>query len=171
MLSKRMAIDSDTLKIFSVKAVEALKQHPVYQQSKVIGIYHPIKNEMDITSIVREDKVCALPKVMGSDMHYYLYTPDSQLEKSSLSIMETFEGEPLDSTLDLIIVPALAVSHTFDRIGYGKGFFDRFIENNPHIYTLCIVFDFQVIDTIPHTPHDKKVHDIIRIQTEVAYDY
>jgi 5-formyltetrahydrofolate cyclo-ligase len=166
-----MAIDSNTLQRLSLKAVEALKKHPIYQQSKVIGIYHPIKHEMDITSIIHDDKVFGLPKVVGSDMQYYRYTIHSQLEKSSLSIMETYEGEPLDSTLDLIIVPALAVSKTGQRVGYGKGFFDRFIENNPHIYTLCIVFDFQVVDTIPHTPQDKKVHDIIRIHTEVAYDY
>lgn len=166
MLEKRMKINQETLLKYSLKAVERLKKHPQYKKVNVIGIYHPIKNEMDITSIIEDNKTFLLPKVEGDDMHYYAFNEKSELARSSLNIMEVKEGFPLDSILELVIVPALAITPEGHRIGYGKGFFDRFISKYPHIFTISIVFDFQVIDTIPFNTQDKKVHDIIRIETE-----
>ena len=166
MLNKRMQISQEDLKKYALIAVDALKNHPQYKKSKVVGIYHPIKNEIDITSIIKEDKLFLLPKVEGDAIHYYEFNKHSELEKSSLHIMEVKDGTNLDHLLELIIVPALAISKDFDRVGYGKGFFDRFIEKYPHIFTMSIVFDFQIVDKVHITSNDKKVHDIICIETE-----
>jgi 5-formyltetrahydrofolate cyclo-ligase len=67
----------------------------------------------------------------------------------------------MDDTLELIIVPALAVNKDGHRIGYGKGFFDQFIKSHSHIKTLTVVLDFQVINELPIEKHDQQVQTLI----------
>ena len=70
MLDKRMQMRKEDLEQYALKALKALRHHPQYKKSKVVGIYHPIKNEIDITSIIKDDKLFLLPKVEGDAMHY-----------------------------------------------------------------------------------------------------
>lgn len=170
MLHKRLLISNEQLNRYSHKAVEAIKTHPLYIQSHTIGIYHPIKNELDITKLISDHKAFSLPRVEGSEMHYYAYHTETELQKSNLHILEPIQGVNTDLELDLIIIPALAVDSQHHRLGYGKGFFDRFISKYPHIKTLCVVLDFQRLPHIPNEPHDQMIHDIIFIETEASYD-
>lgn len=159
-------ISKNQLREYSIKAVEKIKSHPLYLKSHVIGIYHPIKNELDITELIKEHKVFSLPRVEGQGMHYYPYDHQTELKQSAFQILEPLKSVHMDSNLDLIIIPALAVDDQFQRLGYGKGFFDRFIEDHPHIQTLCVVLDFQKLPYIPSEPHDQRIHDIITVETE-----
>ena len=165
MLDKRLQLSTKSLGKIGQLAVESICNHSFYQQATHIGIYHPIKNEMNILNIAKDsNKTFYLPKVYGSKMHYLLY--ENALKLSDLGIYEPTSEHVYDHQLELIIVPALAVDHQHHRIGYGKGFFDRFIDAFPHVKTLGLVMSFQVVDEISHTIHDKKLHDIIVIPYE-----
>jgi len=167
ILSKRVSIDSKTHQALSLKAVELIRNHPLYIQSKTIGIYHPIKSELDLTSLIVDDKHFALPRVVREDLVYDLYDSETTLKESHLKIYESSDHTPLDQKLDLIIVPALAVDKHNHRCGYGKGYFDRFIKENKHIKTLCVVLDFQVVEEIDIHDGDQAIYDIIVVGTEV----
>lgn len=165
MLEMRLQLSPETRQNISQLAVQEIRNHPLYQQSIHIGIYHPIKNEINITDlIIDERKTFYLPKVYGQKMHYLLYK--DTLKQSELGIYEPMSEDIYDNQLELIIVPALAVDHHNHRVGYGKGFFDRFIAEFPNVKTLGVVMSFQVVEEISHTMHDKKLHDIIRIPYE-----
>lgn len=166
MLDQRLSIPKDTLESYSQKAIEAIKSHPLYKKARVVGIYHPIKQELDITSLIYDDKVFSLPRVEGQVLHYYPFHNETKLEKSDLHIFEPISDMCMDQTLELIIIPALAVDSHHHRLGYGKGFFDTFISMHPHIKTLCVVLSFQKVPHIPNEPHDQTIHDIISIETE-----
>lgn len=167
MLDQRLSIPKEILDDYSHQAVKAIKRHPLYKKAHVIGIYHPIKQELDITSLIHDDKVFSLPRVEGQLLHYYPFHTEIKLEKSDLHILEPISDMNMDQTLDLIIIPALAVDNHHHRLGYGKGFFDTFISMHPHIKTLCVVLSFQKVKHIPNEPHDQTIHDIISIETEV----
>lgn len=165
MLEIRMNIPSSTLDQISEQAVQEILNHPIYKHAKHIGIYHPIKNEINILGLLKDaSKTFYLPKVYGQTMHYLLY--DDALKQSELGIYEPTTNQTFDETLDLIIVPALVVDNTNHRIGYGKGFFDKFMNHYKHIQTLGIVMSFQVVEKFTHSLHDQKLHDIIIIPFE-----
>jgi 5-formyltetrahydrofolate cyclo-ligase len=135
-------------------------------QASSVGIYYPIKGELDLKALIEDDKEFALPRVDRNHMVYDVFDKETSLKKNSLNIMESEDRMSLNHPLDLIIVPALAVDQSNHRVGYGKGYFDRYINDNAHIKTLCVVLDFQVVDHIDTYASDQKVYDIIVIETE-----
>lgn len=162
MLEKREALSKTAHKIYSERAIEAIKKHPFYKQSKHIGIYHPIRSELDLLPLTADDKKFYLPKVFDQKMHY-LPINFQDLQLSDLGIMEPTSEAISDDVLELIIVPALAVDEAHQRLGYGKGFFDVFLTQHPKIKTIGVVMDFQFLKAIPCEPHDVALHDIIVI--------
>ncbi len=169
MLEKRMQLSKETIEVYSKEAVKKIQKHPFYIHANHIGIYHPIKKELNILSLTKDKKQFALPVVHEDDMHYHPYQLGADLVESALNIQEPTVDKIVDDTLDLLIVPALAVTLDGDRLGYGKGFFDRFIEHHPTIKTLSVVIDFQVIKTLPQMLHDQKIDQIIIVGD--TYDY
>jgi len=107
-----------------------------------------------------------LPVVEGDEMHFHVYDQDATLTKSHLNILEPKDNPILDESLELLIVPALAVNHQGDRVGYGKGYFDRFLKQHPHIHTLTVVLDFQVIEYIPVESTDQLIQHLLIIKGE-----
>lgn len=162
MLNKRMELSQEVHRQLSKHAVNLIKKHPFYKQAKHIGVYHPIKKELDILSLTKDlDKAFYLPKVFGDTMHYLKH--DTSLEMSDLGILEPHTETRFDETLDLIIVPALAVDKHNHRVGYGKGFFDKYIKKYDHLKTLGLVIAFQVVESITYSKEDMPLHDIIVI--------
>ena len=166
MLEKRYALKEDKHLQYSLDAVKHIQAHPVYQQARVVGLYHPIKNELNILSLLEDQKTFLLPVVDEDQMHYHLFKNGDTLTKSTLQILEPKDNPVMDDTLELIIVPALAVSKDGHRIGYGKGFFDKFIQTHAHIKTLTVVLDFQVIEKLPVEKHDQHIQTVIVLKGE-----
>ena len=169
MLEKRMQLSKEIIEMYSKEAVKKIQKHPYYIHANHIGIYRPIKNELNILDLTNDKKHFALPVVHDDDMQYHPYYLGADLVESTLHIQEPTLDKIVDETLDLLIVPALAVTLDGDRLGYGKGFFDRFIEHHPTIKTLSVVIGFQVIKTLPQTLHDQKIDQIIIVGD--TYDY
>jgi 5-formyltetrahydrofolate cyclo-ligase len=169
MLEKRMTMSKEKLEMYSKEAVQKIQRHPLYLQANNVGVYHPIKNELNILSLLKDKKSFALPVVHGDSMHYHPYQTGNDLVESELHIQEPITNKIVDATLDLLIVPALAVTLNGDRLGYGKGFFDKFIDLNPTIKTLAVVTTFQVLKALPQSLHDKKIDQIIIVGD--AHDY
>ena len=162
MLNQRMRIPEMVHVGLSQEAVKRIQDHPFYKHAKHIGIYHPIKNEMNLLSLKKnQEKIFYLPKVYDQEMHYLKY--EEALKESELGIYEPVSSKRYDEVLDLVIIPALAVDKNYHRVGYGKGFFDRFIRDHKHVKTLGVVMSFQVVEKITHSALDEPLHDIIVI--------
>lgn len=170
MLKKRYALSLSEHNHASLNAVQQIQAHPMYQKAFVVGLYHPIKNELNLLSLIEDKKTFLLPVVENDQMQYHLFSKGDTLIKSTLQILEPKENPIKEDTLDLIIVPALAVTKKGKRIGYGKGYFDQFIQKNPHIQTLAAVFDFQVLEDIPTESHDQNIQELIIIKGD-SHDY
>lgn len=169
MLIKRFAINKKDKKKLDLEAVNLIKRHKYYRSAKRIGIYHPIKNELDITKLLEENKAFYLPRVFGLEMEYIHATIKTKLKMSKLRILEP-EHKLEKATPELLIVPALAVDNRLNRVGYGKGFFDKYIKNNPQTKTLALVIDFQVLKSVPKNNNDMKVHDIIVVPSKDKHE-
>jgi 5-formyltetrahydrofolate cyclo-ligase len=162
MLSIRLSLSSTFIKDASTSLVQHIKLHPSYRHAKHIGIYHPIKNEPILLDLLQDQsKHFYLPKVVENSMIYVPFNQQTTLETSLLNIKEPESFNDQSHRLDLVIIPALAMDKQGNRLGFGKGFFDRFLTLHPTLFVIAVIYPFQLVDAIPVEDHDKQVNAVL----------
>ena len=144
---------------------ERLLQHPFYQEAKIIATYlsfsHEFQTQGLIEQALRDGKKVLIPKTYPKGrMDFVVYHPQ-QLVKTSFGLLEP-QGdlEVVDaSQIDLIHVPGLAFTTEGYRIGYGGGYYDRYLKHFSG-HTLSTVYHYQVQDFIPEN-HDIPVEEVL----------
>ena len=99
-------------------------------------------------------KEVAVPKVVGQDMVFYKLTDFSQLEKGYFGIQEPARGEIVQWEEAMMVMPGVAFDKDNHRVGYGGGFYDRFLEKHPQVTRVAVAFDFQILAEVPTEPTD-----------------
>ena len=134
-----------------------------YKDSKIIFLYSSANNEVKTDLIfnqaIADNKIVAFPKVQGKDMEFIKVQSLSDLKPGYFSILEPVSGEVINNP-DLVITPGVAFDLKKNRVGYGKGFYDRYFNNHNAIY-MGIAFDMQIVDNIPADAFDKPLDMII----------
>ena len=102
----------------------------------------------------RDSKEVAVPKVVGQDMVFYKLTDFAQLEKGYFGIPEPARGEIVQWEDAMMVMPGVAFDKENHRIGYGGGFYDRFLEKHPQIRRVAVAFEFQMLPEVPTEPTD-----------------
>lgn len=135
--------------------LEKIKLSEVFTNAKNVMIFYPTKYEVDLLDLRNENKNIYFPKVDGDNL---LVCPDNNdFIKSDFNIQEP-TSEPIDpNILDLVIVPALAVDKNHYRLGYGGGYYDRFLAKYSKIKTLTPIFKEFIIDELPKNSYDIKI--------------
>ncbi|GIU70753.1 MAG: 5-formyltetrahydrofolate cyclo-ligase [Candidatus Nitrosocaldaceae archaeon] len=130
-----------------------------FKEAEIVGGYYPIGSEVQtfkILDFVLKNKVLALPKV-DKEIKFVRVDNLKELVKGRYNIMEP-RGEITKP--DLILVPAIAFDEKGYRIGYGKGYYDKYLSKND-CYSIGLAYDFQVLKEIPHEDHDIRVDMIV----------
>lgn len=148
--------------------MEQVQQLPAFRKAKVVLLYWSMADEVQTHDFVEKwyrDKVLLLPCVDGDDLVLRQYTgPECLVAGEQFGI-----GEPtgpvwdnLDS-VELIVVPGVAFDRRNNRMGRGRGFYDRMLKSTPNAIKIGIAYRFQVLDEIPveafDVPMDLVIHD------------
>lgn len=164
LLEKRDGTSFDLMKIASKSILKKLKKIESFRNAQKIGAYYPIGSEILTQDIMQEalseGKEVFLPKVIGKNMEFRKIENFSNLENGSFDIMEPRNECPVDNNLDVILVPTVGISPTGVRLGYGHGFYDRFLAENK-IETISLTFEKQIIKNIPRSDHDVIINWIV----------
>lgn len=99
-------------------------------------------------------KKVAVPKVDGKDMIFYDLTSYDQLELGYFDIPEPARGEIVRWDDALMLMPGVAFDKDRHRVGYGGGFYDRFLEKYPEHPTVAVAFEFQIVEAAPYEDID-----------------
>ena len=110
---------------------------------------HEVITEYLIEEAWKAGKEVAVPKVVGKDMVFYKLTDFSQLEPGYFQIPEPASGEIVEWPTALMIMPGVAFDRENHRVGYGGGFYDRYLEKHPDIQRVAVAFSFQMFDQVP----------------------
>lgn len=113
----------------SADLVVKIRQNLLYQKAKHVMIFYPTKFEVNLLDLLSDDKEFYLPKVQGHDLLVCPYNKKSELKKSSFHIFEPTSNPIKPELLDLVVVPALMADKNGYRLGYGGGFYDRFLKS------------------------------------------
>jgi 5-formyltetrahydrofolate cyclo-ligase len=161
LLEKRLSLSKKDRDTYAASLIQKIKAHPLYQKAKVVGLFSPIKNEPDLLPLLKEKKRWLLPKVVGMSLIYVHKDQTTPMIKSSLGILEPEGNQDEASSLDLIIIPGIAFDLKGNRIGFGKGYFDRFLSTQSSKYVIGVAYPFQIIKTIMTTEGDVPVDEVL----------
>lgn len=137
------------MKSVSEALVFKLRQTEEYKKAKNIMIFYPLKDEVNLLSLINDkSKTFYLPKIDGENLLCCRYEEGTELCESCFHTMEPTSDSVNKSIMDLIIVPALAVDKNNYRLGYGGGFYDRFLGVNNDIKSIVCMPKELIVDTI-----------------------
>lgn len=133
-------------------------------ESNTILLYASLNDEVDTINLIKyflNKKIIALPKVENDIMNFYIINSIDDLKEGYYHILEPITNNKLNSFENAtILVPGICFDKNGYRIGYGKGFYDKFLENK-NIYSIGLCYKECLIDDTFHDNHDIKVNEII----------
>lgn len=138
-----------------------IHEHEAYKLSKNVMLYYPLKYEIDVLNLMTDcdKKRFYFPKVEGDKL---LVCPMcDKFKLSNLKINEPCSNPVSAEILDLIIVPSLAVDCENYRLGYGGGFYDRFLKTVAGAKTITPIYSGFVFEKLPHDDFDVKIQHIV----------
>ena len=149
-----------------MRQVEAL---PEFREARVVLLYWSMADEVQTHNFVERwyrDKVLLLPCVDGDDLLLRRYTgPECLVAGEQFGIGEPTGPVYTDlEAIELIIVPGVAFDREGNRMGRGRGFYDRLLKTTPKALKIGVAYDFQMLDSIPVEPFDVKMDRIITEQ-------
>ena len=151
---------------------EAWKAGKEVVKAKHILAYADYNHEVMTRYIIEEawkaGKEVAVPKVVGKDMVFYKLTDFARLEPGYFGIPEPVSGEIVNWSKALMIMPGVAFDRANHRVGYGGGFYDRYLEKHPQLERVAIAFSFQMLPEVPTEPTDI-CPQIIVTEEEICY--
>lgn len=132
-------------------------------------IYNSFKNEVNTQNLIqyllKNNKNVYLPKVINDDMFAVKYDIVTKLETGSFGILQP-AGDPITIDNFICILPLIAVDKHGNRIGFGKGYYDKFLKNKTCI-KIGLCYDFQIIDELIDIREEDVPLDIIISEKQI----
>lgn len=166
MLNLRNSLNREEMVKASSIIQEKVLETDEFNSSGIVGLYSPIGSEVDTSTLakhlIESCRVLAYPRIEDKYTMVFARVRDPVID---LTLGRYGILEPLDSCEmvkpDLIIVPGLVWDEHGYRIGYGKGYYDRYLRRNPDAAMIGLAYDFQVLSSIPHSEMDVRVKLIV----------
>lgn len=155
--------NSLNIKEVSLKITENIMNFDIYKKAKNIMLFYPLKHEVNLLSLLKDKNKCFyLPRVQGENLLVCPYKFGDKLTVSSFKVEEP-ATEPVDSEiLDIIFVPALMTDKNLNRLGYGGGFYDKFLSKScKSSIKIVAIPDVLTTEEIPAESFDEKVDFVI----------
>ena len=156
---QKRAMTPKQIETASNQLVQMFLETDLYRNAKTIYGYLPYNQEVRTVPILKQaladGKQVAVPKVYGEEMKF-IYLPDlTQVACGYAGIPEpTADGPIGDDPTALVLMPGMAFTKEGQRIGYGGGFYDKFLASEPDHPTIALCYDFQIVDQLPTEEFD-----------------
>ncbi|MDO4555192.1 MAG: 5-formyltetrahydrofolate cyclo-ligase [Lachnospiraceae bacterium] len=158
--SKKRESDPVMRKEAALSCSELLFGLKQWKNAKIILTYISYNKEMSTDLILsrafEEGKTVAAPRVEGENMNFYIFSSKDELGKSEMGILEPLKNTlPVDEEA-LMIMPGVAFDLERNRVGYGGGFYDKYLEMHPKHYKIAIAYEFQILSDFETSEFDLK---------------
>ena len=166
--AKKRAMTPAQIEAASGRLAELLFAHPAYQAAKSLYGYLSYNQEVRTLPILeqalRDGKQVAVPKVYGEEMRFIRMQDLTRVSKGYSGIPEPVDDGPLANDKHaLVLMPGLAFDKEGHRIGYGGGFYDRFLAAEPEHPTAALCYDFQMLPHLDTDPFDIPVDLVLYV--------
>ena len=164
--AKKRALTEEQIVRYSEELAQKLFAHPLYQAAKRIYGYMSYNQEVRTMPILRQaqtdGKRVAVPKVYGDEMKFILLSDLDAVAKGYAGIPEPIADGPEAADPEaLVLMPGLVFDPQGHRIGYGGGFYDKFLSREPNHPTVALCYDFQVLPELETEEFDIPVDTVL----------
>lgn len=163
----RRAANSEKISELICKNIKASKE---FQEAQNVMLYYPFGSEINVLGLIEDSsKNWIFPKVVDDELDVYFYEKGDILSKNQWQIPEPcIDGKKTDKkNIDLVIIPGLCADKRGFRLGYGLGFYDRFLRNIPQkCKRLIPIVSELFVEEVPKDLWDEPV-DIIVTEKEI----
>lgn len=164
----RGSLDSTKREKLQNQAQKRLLAMPEWREAKWVYPFVSCRTEIDTISLLRvllaEGKYAvALPRVVGKNMEFVAVSSMQELVPGRYGILEPKAGTVVTAREGFLLMPGLAFDLQGNRVGYGAGFYDRYLEQNDcrGLFKVGYAFDFQVLDAVRAEVHDRRVDAVV----------
>lgn len=170
ILEIRDSLNNNEKELMDNKIFNELINTDLYKRSINIFIYISFSNEINTRNIIekafKDKKNVFIPKVYKDDklMKAIKLNSIDELKKNSMGILEPIDDSNYieKENIDLIVVPGVVFDKECNRIGYGGGYYDRYLKDiKSKKNKIALAYDLQIVDKIESEVHDIKVDYII----------
>lgn len=172
MLALRKAIPDEKAAAWSASICDSILALPQYTRAECVLGYMPVQGEVSVLELLaqalRDQKQVYLPAVDKGEMWFYRIRSLTKLQEGAFHIPEPPKTEPFESEKDaqvLVLVPGIAFTKDCLRLGYGGGYYDRFLPLVPHAYKIAPAYEQQLVDTLPQEATDQPVDAVCTCNT------
>lgn len=157
-LKKRSALDETTHSKYDARCHELLFRTEEYQKATSLLLYISYNHEVDTFQIIKQamkdGKRVAAPKVIGQKMEFYYFNDIKELSKGAYGILEPQENGSCIEEYSLMIMPLVGFDEACHRIGYGGGFYDRYLHTHTVSTKLALAYECQKVSGNFFEEHD-----------------
>ena len=149
----------------SERIMARLEQHPDFVSAERVMLYNALPDEVRTMAFLEKwhlRKTIILPTVVGDDIVPVEYAMDTGFAVGDFNILEP-QNDPYSGGFDLMVVPGVAFDRMGNRLGRGKGYYDRFLSRHLGVKRIGICFDFQLVDEVPAEPFDIRMDEVISL--------
>lgn len=154
----RMSLSEEKAVMKSIAISEKLLQMEEYKKAESIYCYIDFRNEVKTKPIIRralgDGKKVAVPRVENGRMEFYYFEGYERLQPGTYGVLEPVGGVLAEDIDALLIMPGVAFDRENHRIGYGGGYYDRYLERPNHHVKIALAYQFQVFQQIPFEEFD-----------------
>lgn len=163
---QKRAMSEEEIRERSEKLGQLFADSQLYREATTIYGYLPYNQEVRTVPMLeralKDGKRVAVPKVYGDEMKFICMTDLTQVEKGYAGIPEPVEDGPVaEDQTALVLMPGLAFDKEGHRIGYGGGFYDKFLAAEPNHPTLALCYEFQMVKELPTEEFDIPVDSVL----------
>ena len=166
ILEKRSLLSKEDIGKKSALIKNSLFNLEQYKNSKAIMFFASIGNEVNTHDMIRQalkNKTVIVPKVFHHGIEpSVIISFDNLIAAGKFKIPEPIEAMKIAyKNIEMVLVPGIAFDKEGHRVGYGFGYYDRFLHHVPRAVKVGLAFDFQIVDKVPKEPHDLPVEIIV----------
>ena len=150
----------------SEKIIQKLTEMEEYKTAKTIMAYVSLNIEVNTQNyikneILKGEKILLVPYLENDQIKASIVEDFNDLEIGNYGVLEPIDKKNYDNKIDIILIPGLAFDKKGFRLGFGKGYYDKFLKNHEDSIKIGLGFEEQIIDSLPIEPHDVAVDMII----------
>lgn len=144
---------------------EKVTEHPAFLRAEEIYCYMDFRREVGTRGIIEKawelNKKVAIPRIEGKRMEFYYISSFTETHPGRFGIVEPNNIKPASGRDGLMLMPGAVFDHKLHRIGYGGGFYDRYLKTHTALFLMALAFEFQVLAHIPHEEYDICPHILV----------
>ena len=164
--ARKRAMTEEEIERRSRSLCQKFLESDAYRACRTLYVYLPYNQEVRTVPILAQaladGKQVAVPKVYGDDMKFIVLTDLTQVSRGYAGIPEPIADEPVaEDETALVLMPGLAFDPQGHRIGYGGGFYDKFLSREPNHPTLALCYEFQMVEHLETEEFDIPVDTVI----------